>query len=296
MATVTTFDKTAGNLVRDVSEAIAQISPENTPMFTTAKKTSCDATLYEAQTDALAAADADNAHVQGADATYTVPTDVAIISNRTQIFQKTASIAGTTEAVQKYGIASQVAYAVSQRGAELKRDIEAALVGRDQAAVTGSSSVAAKMASVINQVDSGVTVATAAGGVLTEVAILDAHEACYAEGADPSILMTNPAHAQSIAGFATASGRNRDITGGELYNAIDIIVSPFGELSVVLNRFQSEDHVLLVDPDYVEVATLRPMTTERLAKTGDAEKVAIRWEGTNLVKHGKSQGMVTITA
>ena len=59
-------------------------------MFTTAKKTSCDATLYESQTDELAAANADNAQVQGADATYTVPNDVTIISNRTQIFEKTA--------------------------------------------------------------------------------------------------------------------------------------------------------------------------------------------------------------
>lgn len=297
MPTVTTFDKTAGNLVRDVSEAIAQISPELTPMYTTAKKTSCDATLYESQTDELAAANADNAQVQGADATYTVPNDVTIISNRTQIFEKTASVAGTTEAVQKYGIASQVAYAVSQRGSELKRDIEAALVGRDQAAVTGSSSTAAKMASVINQIDSGVTVATAAGGVLTETAILDAHEACYSEGAEPTLLMTNPSHAQSIAAFATAGGRTRDFSSQTtLVHSVDVIISPFGELSVILNRFQSADHVLLVDPDYVEVATLRPMITERLAKTGDAEKVALRCEITNLVKHPKSQGMVTITA
>ena len=297
MATVTTFDKTQGNLVRDVDSVIRQISPEETPAFTTAQKASCDATLYEWQQDALSSANADNAQVQGFTPSYTVPTDVTIHSNRTQIFAATASVAGTTEAVNKYGVASQLAYNISQRGKELKRDIESAMVGRDQAAVTGSTSVAAKMASVINQIDSAVTVATAAGGVLTEAAILDAHEACYAEGADPSLLMTNPAHAQTIAGFATASGRQRDFASETtLMHSVDIIVSPFGELSVVLNRFQSADHVLLVDPQYLEVATLRPFTTTRMAKTSDSEEVMITAELTCAVKHDKGHGMVTITA
>lgn len=296
MATVTTYDKTAGNLVRDVDEVIRQISPEETPAFTTAQKASADATLYEWQQDALASANADNAQTQGFTPSYTNPTDVEIKSNRTQIFAATASVAGTTEAVNKYGIASQLAYNISQRGKELKRDIEAAMVGRDQAAVTGSTSTAAKMASVINQIDADVTKATAAGGVVTEAAILEAHEACYAEGADPSILMTNPANALTIAGFATASGRQRDFASStELVNAIDLMVSPFGELSVVLNRFQSADHVLLVDPQYLEVATLRPFTTTRMAKTSDSEEVMITTELTCAVKHDKGHGMVTIT-
>lgn len=297
MATVTTFDKTAGNLVRDVDEVIRQISPEETPAFTTAQKASCDATLYEFQEDALASANADNAQVQGFTPSYTVPTDVTINSNRTQIFSATASVAGTAEAVNKYGIASQLAYNISQRGKELKRDIEAAMVGRDQAAVTGSTSTAAKMASVINQIDSSVTVATAAGGVLTEAAILSAHEACFTEGADPSLLMTHPSHAQTIAGFATAAGRQRDFASStELVASIDLIVSPFGELSVVLNRFASTGHVLLVDPQYLEVATLRPFTTTRMAKTSDSEEVMLTTELTCAVKHSKGHGMVTITA
>jgi len=297
MATVTTYDKTAGNLVRDVDSVIRQISPEETPAFTTAQKASCDATLYEFQQDALAAANADNAQVQGFTPAYTLPTDVSIRSNRTQIFSATASVAGTTEAVNKYGIASQLAYNISQRGKEMKRDIESAMVGRDQAAVVGSTSTAAKMASVINQIDSSVTVATAAGGVLTEAAILDAHEAAYGEGADPSILMTAPSHAQTIAGFATAAGRQRDFASStELVNSIDLMVSPFGELSVVLNRFQSATHVLLVDPQYLEVATLRPFTTTRMAKTSDSEEVMITTELTCAVKHDKGHGLVTITA
>ena len=296
MATVTTFDKTAGNLTRDVSSIIEQISPEDCPAFTTAQKVSIEATLYEVQQDSLANANADNANVQGFTASYSNPTDVTIRSNRTQIFAATASVAGTTEAVGKYGIASQLARNISQRGKELKRDIEAAMVGRDQAAVTGSSSAAAKMASVINQIDSSVT-ETITGGALTEAGILGAHQKAYNAGGDPSILMTNPTHATTIAGFATASGRQRDFADStELVNVVDIMVNPFGTLSVVLNRFASADDVLLVDPEYLEVATLRPFTTTRMAKTGDSEEVMLTVELTNMVTHDQAHGLVHINA
>ena len=296
MATFTTYDKTAGNLRRSVESTIMQISPEDTPAFSAAKKTVAEATLHEFQQDSLVAADADNAAVQGAAATFTNPTDVEVRSNRTQIFQKTAQVSGTLQAVKQYGIAQQLGYDIAQRGRELKRDIEAAMVGRDQAAVTGSTSTAAKMASVINQIDSSVTTATAAGGALTEAAILSAHEKTFTKGGDPSLLLTHPSQATNIAAFATAAGRNRDIEGTELYNAIDLIVSPFGELTVVIDRFMSADHALLVDPEYVSVATLRPLTTERLARDGDRESVQLLTEMTAYASHDEAHGMVTITA
>lgn len=293
MATFTTYDKTAGNLERSVEDVIYNISPEETPAFTIAKKTVADATLHEWQEDELAAADPDNAARQGADAEFENPTDVVMRNNRTQIFQKTAAVSGTLEAVKKHGIASQMAYQVSMRGRELKRDIEAAMVGRDQAAVVGSTSASAKMASVINQIDSDTTVSVT-GGALTEQGVLDAHEAVFTAGGNATVMLTAPAHAQTIAGFAAASGRNRDVEQKELINAIDLYVSPFGELQVSLDRFQSADDVLLVDPEYLGVAVLRPLVTKRLAETGDAEKVQILTELTGCVLNSKAHGRVTI--
>jgi len=109
--------------------------------------------------------------------------------------------------------------------------------------------------------------------------------------------MTNPNHATTIAGFATASGRQRDFaTGTELVNFVDLMVTPFGQVSVVLNRFQSADDVLLVDPEYLEVGTLRPFTTTRMAKTGDSEEVMLTVELTNAVKHDSAHGLVHIDA
>jgi hypothetical protein len=53
--------------------------------------------------------------------------------------------------------------------------------------------------------------------------------------------------------------------------------------------------VLCIDPDYVSVATLRPIAQEELAKTGDSEKRMITWEGclviNNLDAHSKISGI-----
>lgn len=296
MAVFTTYDKTAGNLKRDVSEIIYQVSPEEVPVLTTANKKSITSTLYEWQQDQLAAANPDNAQVQGFTASYSNPTDVTMKSNRTQIFAGTASVSATLEAVDKHGIASQVAYQVAQKGREIKRDIEAALVGRDQAAVTGSTSAAAKMASVINQISSNTTTATASGGVVTEAAILSAHQKTFEKGGNPTLIIAPPAAATTIAGFATASGRNRDIEGTELINSVDLIVSSFGELQLVIDRFCSADDVILVDTEYLCVATLRPFNTERMARVSDSQDVMITTELTNAVEHDEAHGLVTITA
>jgi hypothetical protein len=43
-------------------------------------------------------------------------------------------------------------------------------------------------------------------------------------------------------------------------------------VNVVPNRFQRERDAFVLDPEYANVAFLRPFSTVQLAKTGDAEK------------------------
>tara|TARA_R100001443_G_scaffold86264_1_gene92930 strand:+ start:219 stop:650 length:432 start_codon:yes stop_codon:yes gene_type:complete len=49
-------------------------------------------------------------------------------------------------------------------------------------------------------------------------------------------------------------------------------MSDFGTLQVVPNRFSRERDAYLIDPDMVELVTLRDMAVTELAKTGDASK------------------------
>ena len=109
---------------------------------------------------------------------------------------------------------------------ELKRDIEFAYVGQDNAAVTGNSSTAREMASASQIISTSVDAGSNATDALTEAKLLTLGQTCYTNGSEVSVFMINPADAQIVAGFAAASGRNREFAGTtELVNAIDLYVN-----------------------------------------------------------------------
>ena len=161
---------------------------------------------------------------------------------------------------------------------ELKRDIEFAYVGQDNAGVTGTSSVAREMDSASQLIAN-----TIAGGsaAITEAKILDAHEAAYTDGGDPSLLMIKPSDSEIIAGFTGASGRQRTFNDENqtLTAAVNILVNPYGTLKVVLNRIQMTTHAFLIDPTMWRSAVLRPVSRTLLSKTGDSDKHFCVYEG-----------------
>lgn len=109
----------------------------------------------------------------------------------------------------------------------IKLDQERAYVGVDQAAVTGSSSTARKMASASQQISTSVDAGANSTDALTEAKVLELHQTCYENGSDPSILMVKPADSSIIAGFATAANRQRDFSQDKtLTNAIEVLVTP----------------------------------------------------------------------
>lgn len=158
------------------------------------------------------------------------------------------------------------------------------MVGVVQSKVTGNASTPRRMASVFTQIDEIESTNNGAGAGFIEQDLLDLGETCYNNGSDPTVLMIPPAVAQTVAGFAAASGRTRDFgQSREIVNAIDLIVSPYGEYRVVLNRHINADMGLLMDPTMFKTVTLRPFTRTLLAKTGDSDRHMITGEVS--VKH-----------
>jgi hypothetical protein len=104
----------------------------------------------------------------------------------------------------------------------------------------------------------------------------------FTTGGQPSILMVGPHNKTVVSGFAgIAAQRYQAPSDGPttIIGAADVYLSDFGSLSVVANRFQRERDALLLDPEYASVCNLRPIQTVELAKTGDASKAMILWEG-----------------
>ena len=210
---------------------ITDITPTDTPFFSMIRSEKVSARTFSWLEDSLAAA-ADNAAVEGADATMATLTDATERTNNTQILTKAFQVSATSDAIATYGRAKETAYQLGKALKEIKRDLERAYVGVDNAAATGSSSVAREMASATQQISTSVDAGANATDALTEAKLLELGEDCFNNGSDPSVFMIKPADAQIVAGFAASSGRNREFAQGRtLVNVIDLFVSPLKNLA-----------------------------------------------------------------
>lgn len=264
----------------DVSDVISNITPTETPFQSLVGQDTVNNTLYQWQEDSLDAV-SDNAQVEGADATDEEMSPTVMRSNVTQIFSKTIKVSGTSDAVSTYGRAKETAYQMGKKSAELKRQVEYALIGKAQDASVGTSATARRFGNVWGKdaagnqmIDAAVTVNNATAAALTENMVLTVNQKLYEQGGSAKYLMIKPADSLIVAGFAAAAGRYRELMADttKLVNVVDLYVSPFGEQKVILNRFMKADSALLFDPANWKRSFLRPFTRTLLAKTGDADR------------------------
>lgn len=276
----------------DISNVISNISPTATPFDSSIGEESISNTLFQWQEDALAAVNLTNKAIQGADAVETAPVTTVMRQNYTQILTKSLKVADTTDAVDMYGRAKETAYQVAKYASEVKRDLEA-ISTSSQAAAVGSNAVASTFAAfgaqvaAANLVKTGpteVTVGTATTGfAMSEADLLDGLQKLYTAGAEPKMCMIPPGESINVASFASAAGRYRTLENGSdstktIVNAVNLYVSPFGEVKITLNRFMPATDHFIYDPAMWKRPVLRPWTRETLAKTGDATKMMIKGE------------------
>lgn len=281
----------------DVQDVIYNISPIDNPVASMARTIRATGKLHEWTQDSLAAA-AKNAKVEGAAAGADTSTPVVEKSNYCQIMSEVAEVTGTLEVVDKYGRDSEMAYQLELRYGKLANDEELAIVGAPggtrQVGAAGTGSTAREMKSLHTQLAAGVIKDAAAVTTVAalEAMLLDAHQATWALGGRPSYLFTNGTNARHVAAFAHASGRNRDIRNErQLVNVIDLYVSMYGELDVVLDRNQ-DDCFLLLDFNYLATPVLRPTSDWAIAKAGDSDKRQILRESTFAVLNDGAHAMV----
>jgi hypothetical protein len=292
MAAWTTYDQVGQ--AEDVSDVISNISPTKTPFQSMVGREKISARNPEWQEDALDAVE-EVARVEGHDPTEATLVATVMRSNYTQIFEKTVKVSDTADKIKTHGRAKESAYQVAKKMAELKRHFEHSLVGLDTAATAGTSAVARKFASVWQQLDASVITDAGAGATdpLTEAAVLANMQLVYNAGGDFNTIMVKPADSLIVADFAKATGRTRDFsTARKVVNAVDLYVSPFGEVRVVLNRFIKTTHALIFDPSNWKVLVLRNWFRETLAKTGDNMKMMIVGEFSLKHENKKASGAV----
>ncbi|MGL5735539.1 MAG: SU10 major capsid protein, partial [Beijerinckiaceae bacterium] len=100
----------------DVSEIIMNISPLDTPLLTLARKGSAEATYTEWPIESLAAADGNNANIEGDDAATDASTTPTRVGNYTQLVDKVFQVSTTQDAIKKYGAKNEFARQKAKKG------------------------------------------------------------------------------------------------------------------------------------------------------------------------------------
>lgn len=313
--TFTTFD--AKGIREDLSNIITNISPEEVPYQSNIGRESISNSLFEWQTDELAAAAA-NKQIEGDDvSSFDSVTATVRLQNYAQISRKTMVLSATEEVVNKAGRRSEMAYQTAKKSMELKRDIEFTLLNGAVAAAgntstaRGTASLGAFIKTNVDMQTNGVnpsytTLPNSArtdGNVrtFTETILKNVIQKVWSSGGTPKILMCGPVNKQRVSGFSGIASSRFNINGGEkpatLIGAVDIYVSDFGNVSVIANRFQRERDAWVLDPEYAKMAVLRPYQKIDLAKSGDADKAMVLQEWGHKVltetAHGLAADLVT---
>lgn len=304
------------NIIReDLEDYVYKISPLETPiMQAIGRKGKFENTYHEWPIVELAAANGDNAHIEGDDAVNDNPTLGLRRGNYAQLLNKTAQVSSTNEAVRGAGGIQRMAKQIMYKTQEAKRDMEARIGGSDiKFAVPGSDSVARQTASIAaflqTNIDRGPTgvngalsggtngyPSTAAtpgtGRPLTETLLKKVIQLAWTQGGNPKFAFCSGTQKTVISTFTGNATRFKKAEDRKLIAAIDVYESDFGQLQIVPDRFQDITRVLVIDPQYCEIGWLQGMSNTPLAKNGNSTRRLVAAEWGVIVGNEKASGQV----
>lgn len=282
----------------------------DTPFMSAIGKGTASNTFHEWQTDALAAASASNAVIEGDDPANDTITATVRLGNYTQLSDKVIQVSSTQRAANNAGRGDELSYQLMKRSKELKRDIESSLTSNN-ASVAGAAGTArqsagfeawiqtndSRGASGANTAFSGGIQAAATDGtqrVFTETLLKDVLQLCWENGGDPSMVMVGAFNKKAMSGFVGIADQVRD-TGNKratIVGAADVYVSDFGQLDIIANRFSRSRSALVVDPGMWKLCYYQRFKTEDLAKTGHSDRKMLSVEYTLEACNEKASGCV----
>lgn len=318
-ATGTFSQYDVSNINEDLEQVLYNVDPTDTPLYTRLPKKKATNIRHEWLTESLRDASTTNAVIEGDDATVNTSAGPVRVSNICQILDETVSVSGTHRAVDSAGYSDALAHQLVKKGQELKLDIESTFTA-NQASVLGDDTTARKMGGLPSWLETNESrgITTSAGGyktttsltvaatdatagntrTFTETLLIDVSEQVYTESSHGTpMLMMHPKQKRRFINNTyfpgTAELRHNVSKGGKNTRIANVEVydGPYGELEVVMNRFQREREVFLINPDYAAIARLRPMVTHDLAKIGDTDRKQMLTELTLVVENEKAHGI-----
>lgn len=304
-----TMDAGITGIREDLTAILDDVSPTETPFYSKCGKQKMSNTYIEWQTSELRDPEI-NAHVEGADSGAEF-TPTVRLGNYSQIHKGGFRTSGTSGAVSIAGPSKrEYAWQVLQRGKELKRDLETALLGT-QARDPGSSITPRIMAGVGNWISTNVmgdatfptvsdgtgTFAAGAGAPFDQVSFDTILEQIWEAGGQPDRVYLRADLMTAAVNALEGNNNQRNMVAVEkVTNSLVRYQTPWGTVTFVPSRHMPEGSIYILESDKWKVATLRGWKQEKLAKTGDSTHGHIVGEFSLMSINEKASGhMATYT-
>ena len=304
-----TYDVTTNR--EDLAAVVYRIAPADTPFMTAVPRAKASAVLHEWSTQALGSVNTANARLEGDALSRASSTAPARRQNYCQISSKDATVTGTEQAVNPAGIDNMLAYQKSLKSLELRKDMEAILLGN-----TGQNSGNTTTARTLRSFNAWIssngsrngagadsTAATAAATdgtagdlrTFTETLLKDAIKDAFDDGGQPDLILLGSANKQLFSAFSGRSLSQTMVNNQVILGAASIYASDFGDLKVVPNRTQRSRDVWVVDTDKVAVAYLRAFEPQEIGRVGDAITSDLISEYTLEMRHPDAHALIADT-
>jgi hypothetical protein len=306
------METTAPTVREDLADVVYMIDPDETPAVTMAMKSGATQVLTEWNVQELNVA-ANVPQPEGFTALMSPAKIPVRMNNVCQILARTVAVSETLRVVDNVG-GDEYNRQLGLRGKEVKRDLELAITGATVKSIADPRVLAGLQTWITNgstgaggvmPLGDGTTAHTAGTGQdLTLDMVENAMQGAWQAGGNPrSAIMSgsikrwfsnmaqggtgNPIVAQNIASVT-------DREAVTINGAVDVFRTDFGPIQLTPDRFMAAHVLILIDPDFLELAPLpgREFIDEEYAKTGDNTQGGIVWEGTLRPTAPKAHGAV----
>lgn len=288
------------NEVVDLTDEIKLVSPTDTPLTTmlmargqVVPATDITVTWRERELNS----NRGTLKLEGAEAGAVITSTRGSLSNVCQIIEKVTQVSGTARALQPKGVGDTFNAEVQDRLIETKRDLEWYFLNGTK--TLESDSTPRQMNGLMNLVNANNVVQTK--GALTEDHFLDALQKMWDHGAQGAYFtFVNATQKRAINALAKAGSNVRWVVdNGSVNNVYGIgvskIVTDFGEISLVLDRYMVNNGILTLDLNEVQIAELRGTFYEDLPKSGDYFKGHVLNESTIKLLNSYAGSKILVT-
>ena len=304
-----TFDSYDARGIREsLADIIYDISPSETPFYSSTAKVTATNTYHEWQTDSLRSS-ADNKHVEGDETVAEARTATSRLGNYTQIFKNAVTVPDTDSGLKKAGRAAEMAYQVLKVAKEQKLDIEKALFANN-ARVAGNSTTARELAGapawLITNTSFGANEGADPTGDGTdartdETTTLTAFDqtkfdtvmqSIWVSGGRPDVVYLSAFQMNKALAFTGNNNQRSQVQAGDekVIKSLAVYVTPWGTVEFMPTRENRSRDVFIMQKDMWAVGVLRPTKNTELAKTGDATKRQVVTELTLVCKNEAANG------